>query len=48
VWPLIWLQTRGYVVRQGLDFQWQQLGGIIRAASSSPRSALLNVYYAVR
>ena len=48
VWPLTWLQTRGYVVRQGVDLQWQRLGGIIPAASSSPRTALLNVYYTVR
>ena len=48
VWPLAWLQTRGYVARQGLDFRWQRLGGIIPAASSSPRTALLNVYYTVR
>jgi hypothetical protein len=48
VWPLSWLQTRGYVVREGLELQWQRLGGIIPAASSSPRIALLNVYYTVR
>ena len=48
VWPLAWLQTRGYVVREGVDLQWQRLGGIIPAASNSPRTALLNVYYTVR